>query len=294
MKTDSQASDDSIIVRMYVSAFVDLLGLSSSLMKLEGLPISGAGTPESGGLVKDSIGEIIKFRQLVKLIFDRQVPNEETLPELATLSAHDRLEFITSQSHGTAFRWFSDCCLISVPSAEGHPERMMNGIYRLFVSLSAMSVFLLADGQPMRGGVEVGYGGDVGDGEVIASGLAKAYELESRVANYPRVAVGPHLQEVLQHPLEARGPARFSQITRSLRMKALAMLKPMENGEGLSFIDFLGPSMMEFFRGNATGSAFLDAAIRRVRQAVKDGSMDEGKRSKYEWLQSYMADSGVW
>src|SRR5438045_4043107 len=56
----------------------------------------------------------------------------------------------------------------------------------------------LAWGHPIRVGLDVGTGVEVERGQLYGPAVVKAYELESRAAEYPRVIVGDTLADYLQ------------------------------------------------------------------------------------------------
>lgn len=51
----------------------------------------------------------------------------------------------------------------------------------------------MASKKAFRAGVEVGLGTELDNGEIYGPVLYKAYELESKVAEYPRIVVGKEL-----------------------------------------------------------------------------------------------------
>ena len=278
--------------RPYVQVFVDLLGLSSALLQLDRLSDPGAKKSEKQAAFDRSIGQIVKFRELIESVSEVQAPPVDDLGEL---SAEHRELYLESFNHQSTYRWFSDCCVITIPYASQRPDQMLNGLYRLCIYVSAMSVFMLSEGQLLRGGMEIGNGVEVEPGEVLSSALAKAYDLESRSAIHPRVVVGPHLESVLRgdellNPKQAR-----LEVSQSLRAEVLGMLKREETSEE-PHLDFLCPHVPSRFSQIPGGDAFLTKAVAAVREYTESPPQDhtEKEHAKWEWLKRYMQDSGVW
>jgi len=66
----------------------------------------------------------------------------------------------------------------------------MNAIFELFI-LSGILCFLgLAGKQPIRGAIETSWGVELHENELYGPVVANSYELESNIAQYPRIVVG--------------------------------------------------------------------------------------------------------
>jgi hypothetical protein len=92
------------------------------------------------------------------------------------------------------FIGFSDCFVTSVPlrSDAGELVRLVT----VFSALSAAAIVMLtslANKHPLRGGIDVGLATEIGPGEIYGTALERAYFLECKVAQYPRILVGDEL-----------------------------------------------------------------------------------------------------
>ena len=72
-------------------------------------------------------------------------------------------------------------------------------IYRTMCAASLMWLVSLSTRHPVRGGIEIGLAADIGPAEVYGPALVEAHRLESRVAEYPRIMVGPRCVRFLQN-----------------------------------------------------------------------------------------------
>jgi len=94
-------------------------------------------------------------------------------------------------------RW-SDGVLLACPLM---PERdhavPVFGVYDILFTCAGLMLIQLASGNPIRGSVDVGTGVEA-EGELFGAALVKAYQLESEVAKFPRLAVGDALVAYLQ------------------------------------------------------------------------------------------------
>jgi hypothetical protein len=51
----------------------------------------------------------------------------------------------------------------------------------------------MSQGWPIRGGIELGLAMDIDNDDIYGPALARAYTLESKVAQYPRIVIGEEL-----------------------------------------------------------------------------------------------------
>jgi hypothetical protein len=66
-------------------------------------------------------------------------------------------------------------------------------VFTLFVSLSAMMMTSISNRTPVRGAIEVGRGFEWAEGGVYGPVMGDVYDLENKIAWYPRIVVGPEL-----------------------------------------------------------------------------------------------------
>ena len=74
----------------------------------------------------------------------------------------------------------------------------MRGVYAALTSAASTFLTMLAGRQAIRGGIDVGVAVELRDKELYGPALARAYELESKTANYPRVVLGEELIRYIQ------------------------------------------------------------------------------------------------
>lgn len=114
-------------------------------------------------------------------------------------------------------------------------EEVISAIFYLAGTLCLIG---LAAGHPIRGGIEIAWGMELHPGELYGPAVARAYELESEVAEYPRIVVGPETVRFLQG--HAANPAEdaFSQADREFASLCLDML--VQDTDGHWFLHYLG------------------------------------------------------
>ena len=183
----------------YVVGVFDVLGQKRKLADLPGrLNPTGGPQDEVMDYLTATVGEVLRLRALFQMHFDLFTKEADSLASTPGVTA-DAVNLLTP-----SFRhWgFSDTYVVAVPPSGGRPAYQLLDVYRM-LGMSA-SVWLLAMRRdlPIRGGIEFGLAMDVGEQEVYGYALAQAHRLESKVAQYPRIVVGPGLLVLLNRALE--------------------------------------------------------------------------------------------
>ena len=109
---------------------------------------------------------------------------------------------------------------------------------------------MLSVGIPLRAGIEYGIGCEFVPGELYGPVLQKAYYLESKVANYPRIVIGPSFADLLNIDNKSKNEVG---IDGSIYDKHDSWIGT--DSDGHMIVDYLGRSAQQM-----TGS-FLQAII---------------------------------
>ena len=184
---------ENYIVGSYLVAYLDVLGQRERLRELP-MPRTAEEFPAFQETLKGTAGIVLDLRRLFRKYFEWFAAG------------------ITSPEIGKAaqvinFRGFSDSFVVSVPLKDEEPWRyLMTPVVASYSTLfAACSVMIasLASKHALRGGIDVGWGVNIAEGEIYGAALARAHFLESRKANYPRVLIGDELWRFLSLGLEA-------------------------------------------------------------------------------------------
>jgi hypothetical protein len=96
---------------------------------------------------------------------------------------------------------------------------------------------------PLRGGIEIAWGTELRPGELYGPAIARSYELESEVAQYPRIAVGARMIEFLKTTAALEPKDNFYRYSSMLAQKCLQML--IRDIDGQWMIHYLGEAFQE-------------------------------------------------
>jgi hypothetical protein len=111
---------------------------------------------------------------------------------------------------------------------------------------------------PIRGGIEIAWGTELRPGELYGPAIARSYELESEVAQYPRIAVGARMTEFLK-TVEALTPKdNASRYSVAMAKTCLSML--VRDFDGKWMVHYLGDTFREAVSRNEHVAMYNDAA----------------------------------
>jgi hypothetical protein len=234
--------NDTLIFGHYLVAFVDLLGQREKLRKLDALPSNKDGPEyqEFVQIVKDTVGAVEDLQRTAYEYFSSFTNNEENevLNQLPGFKSLNNTEI--------KFQHFSDGLVIYVPLRTDENHLPSKGVYGALAACGSLCLLGLAKKRPVRIGVSIGVAAELRENELYGKAVADAYELESYIAQCPRVVVS---DEVLKYLL---GYANQScdeqdigfQISIKMAQASLEML--VKDFDGRLIVNYLG----DFFRNH--------------------------------------------
>ena len=139
---------------------------------------------------------MIAFRQMFRTFFQaaaQPTGRADSLPE------PQRAEMVAATASNVLCWGMSDAIFVAVPLAcTRHPAARVGDVFGSLLAAGSMWLAGLSTNHPIRGGMEIGTGLDIEQGEIYGQALEAAYRLESKVAGYPRIVVGPKCVEFLE------------------------------------------------------------------------------------------------
>jgi hypothetical protein len=237
----------------FLVAFVDLLGQQEELAKLAALPH----TPESRLAVEQGIrrtaARVVKTRKAFGDFFRIAATNRQSLAGLtpAQVTEYNRMRSLTFHQIG-----FSDSFVISVPlteTTEFGAATAALGVWATLYGLTGMSLASLAEGVPLRAGIDVERGMDIFANEVYGPALMNAYKLECKVAQYPRSVVGDGLMRYLDYLEGLPQINRWSMVPKDLAPQCRRLICPAPD-DGLHMLHMLSGDIL------ALGEKFTEPA----------------------------------
>lgn len=155
-------------------------------------------------------------------------------------------------------RW-SDGLVLYTSLLQDDIKCPMNGIFHILASAGSLCFLGLATRQPLRGGIDVAWGVELHENELYGAIVARAYKLESKVAQYPRIVVGEYMVDYLKTISETTEQDIFSQNNRDLSKICLEMLH--EDIDGRYILHYLGDGFRRYVSQDQHQSLYDDASV---------------------------------
>lgn len=238
----SQSKSDTLTFGHYLVAFVDLLGQREKLRRLNALPLdeNGAEYQEFVQIVKDTVGAVHDLQKTASNYFQAFTKNEANNP-LNKLPGFGRLN-----STEIKFQHFSDGLVIYVPLRTDENYSPSKGVYGALAACGGLCLLGLAKKRPVRIGVSIGVAAELSENELYGKAVADAYELESYIAQYPRVVVSDEVLNYLSGYANQKCPENDLGCQITMKMAEASMKMLARDFDGRVIINYLG----DFFKNH--------------------------------------------
>lgn len=244
----NQQGENNMAAKNYVVAYVDILGQEE---RLKGFPklihnLNPEYIDELTRAIKDTYGKVNVVRRLFEgfLKEDNELRIDDS--RYQSLSQKQKDEFQRIRYSRIDVRCFSDATVFYAPLRNAKGVLTLVPILQMLCG-SAMSIlFSLAKGIAIRGGIEIGVALDFPNFGIYGSAYYGAYELESKVAKYPRIVLGDELIRYLSicRSNDGNDPETIS--NRTFADMCSRMI--CEDVDGRPIVDFLSPDIPLMFK----------------------------------------------
>lgn len=120
----------------------------------------------------------------------------------------------------------------------------MAGVYSCIGACSGLHTEALASKNPLRGGISVGAGLDLTDDEIYGPVSVEVHDIESVLADYPRIVVGEELLKYLSQIESTAPPTPAGRIAQKLAARCKRMITV--DSDGFPMLDFLGDEIAQW------------------------------------------------
>jgi len=228
----------------YVAAFIDLLGQKEELSGCGLLPPikNEKEKDEFLSTVKRTIGAINNLQSSCKEMFDAYTNSDYSLSHLIPEEKKEVYE--NMKKSDIKFQRWSDGLVPYISLGNKEIKTPMTDVFGLMAACGSLCLLGLAKHNPIRGGLEIAWGTELHDNELYGCVVAKAYQLESEIAQYPRIVVGPYFIEYLHAHIRSNEKDDYSIYNRLLAKHCVEMLAL--DDDGYYFIDYLGEGFNKY------------------------------------------------
>lgn len=279
----------------HVVALIDFLGQSSELAKWDYEPDTPQLMEKWIPAVRSSMGRVLWWREKFETIFRQSKADSDKYMEQSSVDKPAELRRQLDEYRKTSLKTahFADSLIFCSPLQNEHGYRQVGNVADMIGTLGIMMLCALSIKTVFRGAIEVGMLSFFPTGDPYGPALSKAHQLEAKVADYPRILVGPQLFSYLNDNLENTDAGMVAKANQSIAKMCKECI--VQDTDGYWIVDYLND---EFASDSMDRSA-----VRHVRsqalafvQAEYDRFGQEGNdklAKRYERLLAYFRSRGV-
>jgi len=252
---------DSLSAFNYCACFLDILGQRAALHGQGLLPVIATDEERIRFLqevLTKTIRPITRLQKLAAEFIDVFQSRGES-PIRATLAPELREEFDKIQGHEVRVQYWSDGLVAFSCLGNQAATQQINGAFALLGMAGSLCFMNLGRqfANPIRGGIDIAWGTELRPGELYGPAIARSYELESEVAQYPRIAVGERMFEFLKAVANLPSTDNFNRYSSTLAEVCLKML--IHDVDGQMIIHYLGQTFRDAINRSEHDAMYRDA-----------------------------------
>ncbi len=276
------------VIQSYIVCIMDLLGQSQRLKGLETLPRDGRPTPQMIEAFRETVGVVRNFREMFEGFFEQFSKIKVTEQELGRLAPEQREQFLRIREAVRTTQQFSDTFVFYAPVNNSFGDPTGAALHSVLGAAALALLVGLAGGVPSRGAITVGTGTEIDRGNFYGPALVMAYEMESQIAEYPRVVL---THEAVEFAHRRSGFSRDAEIERLLvhyHQSPPGLL--CTDSDGMTIVDFMGEEFQSILSDMPEFAGMASQAYRFARsEAARFESEGNAKLARrYNQLLHYM------
>jgi hypothetical protein len=282
MNARSPDAESPLIFGNYAVGFIDLLGQRAALRGQQLLPRAETDEDKQKlvATLKASVGSIAALQQYALDLARGSEPDADS-PRRAQLPREQQA--LWDEMHRTRVvtqRW-SDGLMMFANLGDDQIKCQLNNVDRLFTFTGALCFIGLASRKPLRGAIEIAWGVELHPGELYGAAVARAYELESEVAGYPRILVGPQMMRFLDSQAQNPNASLYDQFNKKLATACRNMLA--QDADGHFIVHYLG----DVFVNRVTQSShqeLYEKALTFVVEQIKEHQASQNTKLPFRYV----------
>jgi len=276
----------------HVVCLLDVLGQKERLAEWGEPPIDGREEAAHLQALKNTVGVVIGFQKAFEGYFE-QVDLCTMPKQFAGLDDDQRERYRRFKECHLNIQQFSDTFVFYAPIPNAHGDVSVVPLSRMIGACCIGMLLSLAARRPVRGGLAIGMGMELAERTFYGPALVEAHCLESKVAQYPRIALSPQVDEFLNVVRDSTKVGWVADWMRKLAGVCSSMLDTDRDGRRV--VDYMGEAMRR--------SLPVDAKSRQAFRLAYDFACTEAERfrregnlklaDRYNKLRQYMETRGA-
>ena len=147
---------------------------------------------------------------------------------------------------------FSDALMFFVPLREDEQNLPLYGISSMLSSVGILLPIFLAKERPFRCGVDIGFGIEIKQGELCGPAIMHAHELESKIAQYPRIVIGESLLRYLQDSVNVPSAESTPDQRATSTLAKRLLTQFIKDTDGQIILHYLGKEFLSSLPSHST------------------------------------------
>lgn len=243
-------SKQNINYYFYLLAFIDVLGQKEAFQSIENQLLTD-NHPQLIEAHKQTAFFVETLRAGFKDFFDAYTADKEPLAKVPTEKMD---QFKAMLKSNLKHQRFSDSIQAYVClHTDKYHSNAINGVFGALLACGGMLLLSLASKKAFRAGIEVGLGTELDNGEIYGPVLYKAYELEHKVAEYPRIVIGQelinYLGQLANGHQQIQGQVKEDvELCKLMATNCLKMI--VRDLDGVPILDYLGDEFLRSINEN--------------------------------------------
>ncbi len=243
----TEENDDRYEVCFHLVGFIDLLGQQEELSRLDSLP-DVDNEEEMRAFIdqlKRTFGVVDGLHKMFEEFFGG-IMEKRRIPEGLKTQNPDLYKALTGSK--IKFQRYSDGIVVFVALSESAGRMPFRSVWGLLSACASVMLISLASKHPLRGGLDVGIGMEMREGELYGPAVARAYNLESKVAQYPRITIGTEMVNYLLQERNLDPKDEFDSFNQEMSGLCLSLIA--RDIDGNTILDYLGEGFRTYVGGD--------------------------------------------
>ncbi len=234
-----ESDSENLVAHNYCVSFIDLLGQRDAARGQGLLPIIISEEEDKAfrQILRKNIGGILQIQRDVEAMVKALSPNPNS-PLRASLTDEEKVVWDEIQQKSVNTQYWSDGFVRFICLGNPKIKCPLKGVFEIFCVAGYFCLLGLARHRPIRGAIDIAWGTEIRPGELYGPAVIRAYELESEVAQYPRIIVGQEVIKFLEAHKANSEDEPFTRVSREYAQSCLDML--VQDVDGHWIVHYLG------------------------------------------------------
>lgn len=249
---------DDLHFQNYLVIYLDHLGQGERLRKITGIPTTDEKRQIFIENITESFGRVRYIRDNFRTYFELWKSSKYDIDAVSI--EHQSTLLMALKNPKLILYGLSNAVVIAVPlmsNDESESCTAMNGVRSALLAVCQLALLAFSSKIPIRAGIDIGIAAEFSPNEIYGSALLSAYDIESKLAEYPRFLIGKELINYLFWVENKRYDAQLGSIAQAGAKFCQRLI--IQDTDGRFMLDFLGNVIKEVSGDSLHKEDFISA-----------------------------------